>query len=88
MLGVLVAFFFVTDTTKSDLAEEDERWRQYLLKNGWNGLMGDGSAPEHLASDLKAFDAASETESSVADEDTQAQHQQQPAATTAIKADS
>ncbi|SPO41487.1 related to GIT1 - Glycerophosphoinositol transporter also able to mediate low-affinity phosphate transport [Pseudozyma flocculosa] len=45
VVGVLLAFFFVPDTTKLDLAVEDELWNQYLRDNGWEGEMGDGSLP-------------------------------------------
>ncbi|UZJ56940.1 hypothetical protein CBS101457_006260 [Exobasidium rhododendri] len=52
VIGVLVSFFLIPDTTKFDLATEDEAWRQYLLANGWDGYMGDGSTREHKASDV------------------------------------
>jgi MFS family permease len=53
-IGVLVSYFLIPDTTKLDLAAEDEAWRQYLLANGWDDMMGDGSTQEHKASDLVA----------------------------------
>ncbi|KDN40344.1 MFS general substrate transporter [Tilletiaria anomala UBC 951] len=59
VLGILIAWFFVVDTAKLDLAMEDEEWRQYLLANGWNGYMGDGTVPEHNASDFVPSLAAS-----------------------------
>ncbi|CAD6903609.1 unnamed protein product, partial [Tilletia controversa] len=54
VLGIIIAYFFVPDTTKLDFETEDEAWRQYLLANGWNHEMGDGSSvgPSHLASDM------------------------------------
>jgi len=52
VLGIVVAFFFVLDTTKLNFEAEDEGWRQYLLANGWNGQMGDGSGPDHKASEI------------------------------------
>lgn len=39
--GVLVTFFFVPDVKGDDLAIEDEKFRAYLVKNGWNGVMGE-----------------------------------------------
>ncbi|KAK0542651.1 Plasma membrane permease, mediates uptake of glycerophosphoinositol and glycerophosphocholine, partial [Tilletia horrida] len=71
VLGILVAFFFVPDTTKFDLEAEDEAWRQYLLANGWNDQMGDGSTPEHLASDVVVVDEGDgKGEAFVRDEET------------------
>ncbi|KAE8227880.1 hypothetical protein CF326_g7210 [Tilletia indica] len=54
LVGIVIAYFFVLDTTKFDLEAEDEAWRQYLLANGWNHEMGDGSSmgPSHLASEV------------------------------------
>ncbi|MCO5613686.1 hypothetical protein L7F22_067964 [Adiantum nelumboides] len=54
--GATLAFFTIIDTSKLNLAEEDEKWRQYLLDNGWNGLMGDGTVTEQKASDLSTAD--------------------------------
>lgn len=51
VVGVIVSYLLIPDTTKFDLAAEDEAWRQYLLANGWDGYMGDGSTKEHKASD-------------------------------------
>lgn len=45
--GVLVTWFFVPDITGEDLAIEDEKFRAYLVKNGWEGEMGE--------EDLRAF---------------------------------
>ena len=39
--GVLVTFFFVRDLKGEDLAEEDERFRAYLVGHGWSGEMGE-----------------------------------------------
>lgn len=55
-VGVIVTAVFVPDTTKFDLAAEDEEWRQYLLSNGWDGYMGDGSVEQHKASDRMGKD--------------------------------
>lgn len=51
VVGSITALVLVPDTTKFDLAEEDEKWRLYLLSNGWNGDLGDGSTVPHKASD-------------------------------------
>jgi len=45
--GILVTFFFVKDVKGDDLAHEDERFRAYLVANGWEGEMGE--------EDLRAF---------------------------------
>jgi hypothetical protein len=42
-----VTWIFVPNLTGADLAEEDERFRSYLLSRGWDGEMGE--------KDLKAF---------------------------------
>ncbi|KAI9826582.1 MAG: Plasma membrane permease, mediates uptake of glycerophosphoinositol and glycerophosphocholine [Thelocarpon impressellum] len=39
--GVLVTYFFIPDISGADLSEEDERFRLYLVKNGWVGEMGE-----------------------------------------------
>ncbi|KAM3536501.1 hypothetical protein MY4038_000336 [Beauveria bassiana] len=39
--GILVTFFFVPKLTGEDLSKEDEKFRAYLLNNGWNGEMGE-----------------------------------------------
>lgn len=41
VIGVLVSFFFVPNLAGEDLAEQDEKFKTYLLENGWNGQMGD-----------------------------------------------
>ena len=50
--GIIIAFFFVVDKTEEDLAEEDEKWRQYLVDQGWDGELGDGSKGLKKAEDL------------------------------------
>lgn len=42
VLGAIVVYFLVPDTTEYDLAEEDEKFNQYLKDNGWTGHMGEG----------------------------------------------
>ncbi|CAK7214505.1 Plasma membrane permease, mediates uptake of glycerophosphoinositol and glycerophosphocholine [Sporothrix bragantina] len=39
--GMLVTYFFVPDIKGDDLAINDEKFRQYLLQNGWDGEMGE-----------------------------------------------
>lgn len=41
VVGVLVTWFFVPDVTGEDLAENDERFHAYLIRNGWEGQMGE-----------------------------------------------
>jgi MFS family permease len=45
--GVLVTYFFVPNVKGDDLAVEDEKFRAYLVANGWREQMGED--------DLKAF---------------------------------
>ena len=40
--GVIVTRIFVRDLRGEDLREEDERFRAYLIANGWDGEMGRG----------------------------------------------
>lgn len=51
VLGILLAYFFVTDKTNEDLAKEDEEFRRYLVANGWHGKMG-----EHDDLDIDALE--------------------------------
>ena len=44
IVGVLVTYFFIKDVRGDDLANEDERFRQYLLSRGWDGEMGEDDA--------------------------------------------
>ncbi|KAI8980690.1 MFS Git1p-like glycerophosphoinositol permease [Trametes punicea] len=39
--GILITYFFVPDMTGVDLADEDEKFLQYLADNGWEGEVGD-----------------------------------------------
>lgn len=39
--GMLVTWFFVPNLTGDDLALEDEKFRSYLVANGWKGMMGE-----------------------------------------------
>ncbi|KAF2237591.1 putative glycerophosphoinositol permease [Viridothelium virens] len=41
VVGILVTFFFVPDLKGEDLAEEDEKFRLYLVSKGWDGEMGE-----------------------------------------------
>lgn len=41
VLGIAVTWFFVKDVRGDDLANEDERFRAYLVGNGWVGEMGE-----------------------------------------------
>ncbi|CAG8908503.1 unnamed protein product [Penicillium egyptiacum] len=42
VVGILVTFFFVPDLTGEDLRLRDEKFRAYLVSNGWDGDMGEG----------------------------------------------
>jgi nitrate/nitrite transporter NarK len=39
--GILVTYFFVQDLSGKDLAIDDEKFRLYLVRNGWHGIMGE-----------------------------------------------
>jgi MFS family permease len=41
VVGVMVTFFFVPDLTGEDLRVRDEKFRAYLVANGWDGDMGE-----------------------------------------------
>ncbi|PQE05991.1 Major facilitator superfamily domain general substrate transporter protein [Rutstroemia sp. NJR-2017a BBW] len=41
VVGVLVTYFFVDDVSAEDLSVRDERFRAYLVANGWQGEMGE-----------------------------------------------
>ena len=41
ILGVLITFFFIPNLTGDDLANEDEKFRAYLVAHGWDGEMGE-----------------------------------------------
>ncbi|CAO1639001.1 unnamed protein product [Sympodiomycopsis kandeliae] len=43
VIGMLIAWFLLIDTTKLDLEQEDKEWNRYLVQNGWTGVIG---APE------------------------------------------
>lgn len=40
-VGILVTWFFIPNLTGDDLAIDDERFRAYLVRNGWLGMMGE-----------------------------------------------
>ncbi|KAI2629478.1 metabolite transport protein GIT1 [Xylaria nigripes] len=39
--GILVTWLFVPNLTKDDLQKNDDKFRAYLVANGWYGLMGE-----------------------------------------------
>ncbi|GAC71668.1 glucose dehydrogenase [Moesziomyces antarcticus T-34] len=43
LIGIALVYFFIPETTRFDLADEDRAWLQYLVDNGWDGDIGDGS---------------------------------------------
>lgn len=40
--GIIVTYFFVSDMTGVDLAEEDAAFMRYLSESGWEGKVGEG----------------------------------------------
>jgi MFS family permease len=59
--GILVTYFFVPDLKGDDLAQEDEKFRAYLVSRGWQGEMGeddlkalaDEGVPQNLVENVK-----------------------------------
>lgn len=49
VVGVLVTYFFVPNVTGEDLAVRDEKFKAYLLENGWSGDMGVNDEKELVA---------------------------------------
>ncbi|KAF9875006.1 putative glycerophosphoinositol permease [Colletotrichum karsti] len=41
VVGILVTYFFVPNLKGDDLSHEDEKFRAYLLSQGWDGEMGE-----------------------------------------------
>ena len=41
LVGILVTWLFIPDLKGEDLADEDEKFRAYLLAHGWIGTMGE-----------------------------------------------
>lgn len=41
LLGCVFAYFLVPDTDKYNLTAKDEEFNQYLLDNGWKGVLGE-----------------------------------------------
>ncbi|CCL98978.1 uncharacterized protein FIBRA_00986 [Fibroporia radiculosa] len=40
-LGIVTTYFFLPDMTGVDLAREDDEFLQYLIRNGWQGEVGE-----------------------------------------------
>ncbi|KAI0331949.1 MFS Git1p-like glycerophosphoinositol permease [Cubamyces sp. BRFM 1775] len=56
--GILVTYFFVPDMTGVDLADEDEKFLEYLKDNGWRGDVGDDE--DAVVDDLSSEEVAIE----------------------------
>jgi len=41
IIGILITYFLVPDMSGVDLEEEDSRFLQYLVDNGWRGEIGE-----------------------------------------------
>lgn len=71
LIGIVLVYFFIPETTKFDLAEEDRAWLQYLVDNGWEGEVGDGTEgvtdAKHALGKVK--DSPASDESEVSDEE-------------------
>jgi len=62
VVGILVTWVFVPDLSNDDLALEDERFRRYLVQNGWDGEMGedDLKASAHDTEDVMVVEGVQE----------------------------
>jgi MFS family permease len=62
VVGVLVTWFFVPDLSGEDLRLRDEKFRAYLVANGWDGAMGEDDlqalADEGIPTESKAVATA------------------------------
>lgn len=61
LVGVLVAYIFIPHLKDEDLLEEDIRFKNYLIANGWNGEFGNGEEVD--------YDLAYETSNEELDKD-------------------
>ena len=55
VVGVLVTWFFVPNLNGEDLSVQDEKFRAYLVENGWNGEMGENDLVA-MAEDVRVED--------------------------------
>ncbi|KAI0801572.1 major facilitator superfamily domain-containing protein [Xylaria sp. FL0064] len=59
--GILITWFFVPNITGEDLKKSDEKFRAYLVANGWDGTMGEADLqavankgiPEEVVEEIK-----------------------------------
>jgi len=51
VVGIAVTYFFVEELSGEDLSARDERFRAYLVENGWDGEMGEADL-RALAADV------------------------------------
>lgn len=51
-VGVVISLIFVPDTMKIDLEQQDREWNEYLLANGVDSTLGDGSAPKRKLAEV------------------------------------
>jgi len=49
--GILITYFFVPDMTGVDLADEDAKFLEYLVANGWEGTVGEDSEGVNVTAD-------------------------------------
>lgn len=54
----MVTYFFVPDMTGVDLADEDAKFMQYLVENGWSGEVGEDDNSEFHGSIESASEEA------------------------------
>lgn len=56
--GVLVTFFFIPHLKDDDLMQEDVKFKNYLIENGWKGTFGIKSYDAEEEGDLVSSDAS------------------------------
>ncbi|GAC93404.1 potential glycerophosphoinositol permease [Pseudozyma hubeiensis SY62] len=73
VIGIVLVYFCIPEPTKFDLAEEDRAWLQYLVDNGWQGEIGDGTEgitdPKTALGRVKDSDASDASDLSRSDEE-------------------
>lgn len=56
LLGVLTAYFFIPHLKDADLMEEDVKFKNYLIENGWSGTFGIKGYDPEIEGDYESSD--------------------------------
>ncbi|SNX84509.1 related to GIT1 - Glycerophosphoinositol transporter also able to mediate low-affinity phosphate transport [Melanopsichium pennsylvanicum] len=76
LIGIALVYFCIPETTKFDLAEEDRNWLTYLVDNGWQGEVGDGTEPVISAKEAIERVKNSDADQIVVDEESSKQERE------------